>query len=240
MSESNKKQKNSIKVRVSSLLMVICFVGLIAYLSDITLIEVDTMSQNPDYPTGCEMISAVMVLDYYGYDITAEEFEQNYLLKGNAPYISDGIWYSSNPDEVFLGDPKSEKGWGIWAKGLAVCLNNMFAENKSSLSAECRYSLSLEELCYKYVRNGVPVIVWCTVDMAEPYKNITSHISGSNESFVWISPNHCMVLVGYDASGYYFNDPLTGDCRKFGKSESEKAFSFNYSQSVIILQHNNL
>lgn len=238
MSESNKKQKNSIKVRVSSLLMVICFVGLITYLSDITLIEVDTMSQNPDYPTGCEMISAVMVLDYYGFDVTVDEFSDKYLFKGNAPYKTDGVWYSSDPDMVFLGKPESKNGWGIWAKGLARSINYFFDENGITADAVFFCSESLESLCLKYIRNNIPVIVWCTMDMADPYTNISPRIENSSDSFTWISPNHCMVLVGYDATGYYFNDPMTGECRKFGKTESQIAFDANNSQAVVIVTDN--
>lgn len=238
MSIFHKKQNNRITVRINSLLMVICFVGLIAVLSDKTLIEVNTISQNPDYPTGCELVSAVMVLDYYGFDVTVDEFSDKYLLKGNEPYISDGVWYSSDPDKVFLGDPESENGWGIWAKGLSRSINYFFDEN--DLPADAVYSCSdpLECLCRKYVRNNIPVIVWCTVDMADPYINISPRIENSSDSFTWISPNHCMVLVGYDATGYYFNDPMTGECRKFGKTASQIAFSANNSQSVVIITEN--
>ncbi len=125
----------------------------------------------------------------------------------NAPYISDGIWYSSNPDMVFLGEPESEYGWGIWAKGLARSINYFFDE--IGIKADAVYSCSdtLDNLCFRYIRNNIPVIVWCTMDMAEPYRNISPRIENSADSFTWISPNHCMVLVGYDATGYYFNDP---------------------------------
>lgn len=238
MSKKHNKDNKRITVRINSLLIVICFVGLVLFLSDNALIEMDTMSQNPDFPTGCEMVSAVMVLDYYGFDVTADEFADKYLLTGNAPYISDGVWYSSDPDKVFLGDPKSEDGWGIWSKGLSRSINYFFDENDLTANAVYSCSDTLESLCRKYVRNNIPVIVWCTVDMADPYINISPRIENCSESFSWISPNHCMVLVGYDVSGYYFNDPMTGECRKFGKTESQIAFSANNSQSVVIITEN--
>lgn len=233
-------RKMSVLAYIKYSLLLVCLVSEILVAADNAMLEVKPISQNPDYPTGCELISAVMVLDYYGYDITAEEFEEDYLLKGSAPYVSDGIWYSSNPNELFLGDPKSEKGWGIWSQGLAKCINNFLADNASSLYAEAESSLSLESLCFKYVRKGIPVIVWCTVDMAEAYIRLTPRSENDGSKFAWVSPNHCMVLVGYDSDGYYFNDPLTGKCRKFGKMEAEKAFYANNSQSVVLKNDNSI
>lgn len=219
---------------VSCLPVMICFVMLIACVFDESRIAVNTISQNPDYPTGCELVSAVMVLDFYGFDVSTDEFADKYLLTGNAPYVSDGVWYSSDPEEVFLGDPKSEDGWGIWAKGLAQAVNNYFEENKITAEAKCSYSSTLDSLCTKYIRKSIPVIVWVTVDMAVPYKNISPCIESSNKKFTWISPNHCMVLVGYDMNGYYFNDPMTGKCKRYSKTESEYAFKGNGSQAVIV------
>lgn len=198
------------------------------------LMKVPVKGQFPEFPTGCEMISAVMVFDYYGFDVTADEFADKYLSKGKAPYKSGGIWYSSDPDEVFLGDPRSESGWGIWAKGLSRSVNNYFAKNNINANASYTYSETLASLCDKYIDNDIPVIVWVTAYMEEPYKNVSPYIIGSNKNFTWISPNHCMVLTGYDLNGYYFNDPMTGKCEKYSKAESENAFAGNGSQALII------
>lgn len=67
----------------------------------------------------------------------------------NAPYISDGIWYSSDPDMVFLGEPESEDGWGIWAKGLARSINYFFDENGIKSDAVYSCSDTLDNLCFR-------------------------------------------------------------------------------------------
>ena len=36
-------------------------------------------SQEGEYPTACEIVSAVMVLSYYGYDVSVDDFIDDYL-----------------------------------------------------------------------------------------------------------------------------------------------------------------
>ncbi len=47
------------------------------------------IDQRDKYPTGCESVTAVMALQYAGVDITVEEFIDNYLPQGNAPYTRE-------------------------------------------------------------------------------------------------------------------------------------------------------
>ena len=42
-------------------------------------IQVPYIDQSIKYPTGCESVSAVMLLKYLGYEITVDEFIQNCL-----------------------------------------------------------------------------------------------------------------------------------------------------------------
>ena len=45
------------------------------------IISVPYIDQTEQYPTGCESISAVMMLQYLGYDITPEQFIDCFLYK---------------------------------------------------------------------------------------------------------------------------------------------------------------
>lgn len=196
--------------------------------------NVPILGQYPDYPAGCETVAAVMNLNFFGMDITVDDFIDFYLPLGTAPYWENDRWYSSSPEDCFLGDPESDKGWGIWAKGMLPAIENYLQDINSNYGAKVTYSETINSLCEKYVANDVPVMVWVTAYMEEPYANITAQIIGSNETFTWISPNHCMLLVGYDKDGYYFNDPITGELEIYGKEESEIAFRGNGSQAIII------
>lgn len=199
------------------------------------IISVATICQYPNYPSGCESVAAVMNLNYYGINVTVDKFIDSYLPTGSAPNKnSSGVWYSSDPNEVFLGDPRSEKGWGIWATGLAKAINKCLDDYPGSYSVTVTYSETLDSLCEKYIVKNIPVLVWVTAYMKEPYQNITANIIGTKRTFTWISPNHCMLLVGFDENNYYFNDPITGKREKYSKSASNTAFKGNGSQAIII------
>lgn len=198
------------------------------------LIKITPVCQYPDYPAGCESVAAVMNLNYLGFNITADKFIDSFLPVGAAPYKVDDIWYSCNPDEAFMGDPRSEKGWGIWAKGLNSAISRYLDTQPSHASVSYTYSETLDSLCEKYILNDMPVLVWVTAGMKTPYANISPIIIGTNKTFTWISPNHCMLLVGFDETGYYFNDPITGRLEKYSRDASITAFTGNGSQAVII------
>lgn len=198
------------------------------------IIDAPLIWQFPDYPAGCEAVAAVMNLKYYKFVITVDDFLDRYLFIGSAPVKHNNIWYSSDPNKSFLGDPRSDKGWGVWAKGLERSIQRCLDSYTGNFSVESTFEESLDSLCEKYIDKNIPVLVWVTAYMEPPRVNITPYIIGTNETFTWISPNHCMLLVGYDENYYYFNDPLTGKLEHYDKIASDIAFEGNGSQAVII------
>ena len=198
------------------------------------LIKITPVGQLPDFPAGCESVAAVMNLNYYGFNVTSSQFIESFLPIGVAPYKVGDVWYGSDPDEAFLGDPSSEDGWGIWAKGLTFAINRYLDGQEKAATVNYTYDETLESLCGKYVCNDIPVLVWVTAGMEPPRVNKTITVIGTDKTYTWISPNHCMLLVGFDETGYYFNDPLTGKLEKYTKEASDAAFKGNGSQSVII------
>lgn len=226
----------NLKKRVFPLLFIVLIgVATLFALSMPKKISISPVCQKPDYPSGCEVVTAVMYLNYLGYNIDIDSFIDGYLTVGEAPCCKNGVWYSSDPNEVFLGNPRSNNGWGIWAEGLAKAINKCIEDYSGDHTVTVTYSETLDSLCRKYISKNIPVLVWVTAYMNDPYENITAHIIGSDKIFTWISPNHCMLLVGYDADYYYFNDPLTGKMEKYSKIASDTAFKGNGSQSIIVL-----
>ena len=65
----------------------------------------------------------------------------------------------------------------------------------------------MEELVKKYLDKDMPVIFWACINMREPVVGPQWKLFDTGETFTWISNEHCMLLVGYDEEGYYFNDP---------------------------------
>ena len=84
-------------------------------------IEVPYIDQSVKYPTGCESVSAVMLLKYLGYEITVDEFIKN-CLECRDMEMRDGKLYGPDPNEYFCGSPYDEDSFGIYAKGLLKAL----------------------------------------------------------------------------------------------------------------------
>ena len=81
------------------------------------------VQQNPDYPNGCEVASATMLLKHYGIDIDMKEYVDNYLPKEEV-YEKDGLRYGPDPSKYYAGDPSdSSRGWGTF---LPVIKNSLY------------------------------------------------------------------------------------------------------------------
>ena len=66
------------------------------------------IAQNPDFPTGCEAVSAVMALRYYGECVTVDDFVDNFLSCSDAFYTMNGVSYGPDPHQFFIGDPRTK------------------------------------------------------------------------------------------------------------------------------------
>ena len=60
------------------------------------VIQAPYIDQTEKYPTGCESISAVMLLQYLGISISPDEFIETYLVK-EAMQKKGGRFYGPNP-----------------------------------------------------------------------------------------------------------------------------------------------
>lgn len=200
------------------------------------LLNVPYIYQVDKYPNGCESVSAVMVLRYFGMPISVENYIDNYLPKGRAPF-RDGkdLYYADDPRKVFLGSPYSEFGWGCYAPVIVTATNKCIDHKK--LEVKNITGTSFDTLCRTYIDKDIPVIVWATSGMAPLNPRKPSHtwtILGTSEQFTWKSPMHCLVLVGYDDNNYYFNDPQQSKNYRYTKSAVLTAYSALGMQAVVI------
>lgn len=173
------------------------------------IIEAPYIDQSLRWPTGCESVSAVMLLRYLGYDITVDEFIENDL------EIQDfreenGEIFGPDPRKYFCGSPYDPDAFGCYAPVIVNALSKVFAGEKKYEAAD-ETGISEKELLEKYIDRGMPVIFWACIDMREPVTGPQWRLHDTGEWFTWISNEHCMLLVGYDDEKYYFNDPHNGN-----------------------------
>ena len=182
---------------------------------DAKLIDVPYLNQL-DVVYGCEAVSATMVLQYYGVEITWKEFTDDYLIKKPWHVDENGRWFGPDPFAAYPGDPYKDDGpncgFGCYAPSLAKSMNAVLPKDKRAVVTT---GLKLCDLLANYIDKGDPVLVWGTMNMAPSRLTRTWTIDYVDEnspyrlgdSFTWLGNEHCLVLIGYDSERFFFNDP---------------------------------
>lgn len=191
-------------------------------------IEVPYIDQSVHYPTGCESVSAVMLLQFLGNHITVDEFIEKYLPCRAFEY-REGRLYGPNPWQYFCGSPYDADSFGCYAPVICQSLNRALG---SEYAAFDETGTEMEKLLEQYIDKGMPVVFWACIDMKEPIAGPKWKLP-TGETFTWISNEHCMLLVGYDEEGYYFNDPHgNAGVIRYDKELVEKRHAAQYSMAV--------
>ena len=158
-----------------------------------------------------------MLLRFLGYEISVDEFIEKYLDCCEFE-MRDGQLYGPDPKEYFCGSPYNEDDFGCYAPVICKALEKVFRVYASKLQGDSEAldiaykavdetGTPIHELLERYIDKGMPVIFWACIDMREPIVGPEWKLLDTGADFTWISNEHCMLLVGYDDDGYYFNDP---------------------------------
>ena len=201
---------------------------------DAKVIDAPYINQRASYPNGCEAVSAVMLLQYLGVDITPYEFIYTHLDMGQSPYISYGEWYACDPREQYPGNPANSSGWGCYPEVIKKAVDSLAPEG---LTAYTLKDVPISTLCSEYIDNDIPVVFWGTIDMNRPSTHVEWTVPDTKKTHTWIAPFHCLLLVGYDSEGYYFNDPWRDKLMHYGKNEVELAYSGIGREALVILRN---
>lgn len=162
-------------------------------------LEMNSLLQNPELPTGCESVSLSMVLNYWGYPIAKTRLVDEYLIFSEDNFVTG-----------YVGDPYSNEGAGIYAPGITDTANAYLEAQDSELEARDISETEFEKL-YDYVEAGYPVLVWTTMYMSEP-AGAGYYCEYEGKQYEWFNNEHCVVFMGFhkDANEVVINDPLEG------------------------------
>lgn len=183
------------------------------------------------YPTGCEAVSAAMVLKYKGYKVSAQNIIDNTKTGSKKHQDSDGTWYGANPFEEFVGHPSKGLGkgsYGVFAKPIANAMSS-YASGKVKNISGCS-----ENDLFAYVSKGNPVVVWCVKNAGNLKDGVTWKYEDGSGSFKELVGEHCAVLIGYDEDYVYLNDPSAGENVKQSKSKFILNWKKLYSQAIVV------
>lgn len=188
------------------------------------LVDVFTvLSQYPELPTGCEMTSLTMVLNYYGISADKCDISDNFLLKGDVGTVDFKV--------AFVGDPRDSSSYGCYSPVVVNAANSYLAYKNSELLAIDISGKELENL-FSYIDNNTPVIVWGTQDCKEGHYSVTWNVNG--QDLTWFTPEHCMVLVGYDDNSVWVADPIYGELRSYDIYTFKNAYNSLNKQAIIL------
>lgn len=169
-------------------------------------LNVPYISQVGLLPTGCEIVSAMMLMKYWGVSVSTDTFLSQ--TKQDNLFMKNGRLTGPSPDEAFVGNPHSSSGFGCFPPVIVDAL-------RKSMPSQFRVTnttgTSLDTLAKAYLPKGQPVLIWATMNMAAPYNGRSWVVASTGKTFTWPAREHCLVLVGYDANGYWLNDPYQGN-----------------------------
>ncbi|MDE6425365.1 MAG: C39 family peptidase [Ruminococcus sp.] len=207
------------------------------------MIDVPFYSQS-DYPTGCELVSTSMMLAFLGFDIKAGELiEKGYLNAVDITKDSYGRKHGGDPDKVFIGNPEKNTGYGCHSGAVTYALNKYLTPQEHKFNKKYEITelkgMELDEICAQYISEGVPVIMWASIDMKPTFINLSNSwiIDKTGERYLWKSNEHCLVLVGYDEENYYFNDPLAEKNTPYMKRLVERRYGEMGSQAIAVTEN---
>lgn len=183
------------------------------------------------YPTGCEDVSATMLLQYYGYKVTCQSMIDNTKMGSKKYQGADGKWYGANPFEEFVGHPtgrQKDGNYGVFAKPIAQAMR-VYAGSRVKNISGCS-----ENDLFKNVSLGRPVLVWCTNGGKNLIDGVDWYYPDGSGKFHELVGQHCAVLIGYDENYVYLNDPAAGRNARQSKTQFIKIWKQLYSQAIII------
>ena len=202
--------------------------------SEKILLSVPYLSQENALPTGCEIVSTVMLLQYYSIPADTNALIDRYLECGELE-LRGKMRYGPDPNEAFVGSPYRSDSFGCYAPVIQKALQRLFQEERHEFQVKNTTGVSLETLCCDYVSGGTPVLVWASINMAPIEEGLEWFLNGSGRLFTWTKNEHCLVLVGYDASHYYFNDPYSSNgVVSYDKELADQRYQEMGRQSLII------
>lgn len=192
------------------------------------------------FNAACETYACTMLLQSLGVDMDEYEFVYNYL-NVQPIYGYGDEFYGPDMDSAYAGEV--EWGYGINSPAMAKCMNKMLKDKGSEMTATSLEGVELDELCEEYIANDIPVMVWATTNMDEPYirkywtvnyvdEEVSDAQIGDTEQ--WLQNEHCMVLIGYDEQNYYFADSVAGEVSVFDKETSRDKYEKIGSQAIVV------
>ncbi len=175
-------------------------------------IDVTNILQNPELPTGCEVVSLTILLNHLGYNVDKLTMARNYLPKLDF-YWYNGVYYGADFRTTFAGNPESKNAYGCYAPCITTTANSYFKDIGSGSVAQDLTGTNFDTLLSDYIDNDIPVLIWITSSNLHEPMLTSVWTTPEGKRVQWLAYEHCVVLTGYDMDKQiiYVSDPLVGN-----------------------------
>lgn len=187
-----------------------------------------TVMQEPELPTGCEVTALTEVLNYCGFDVDKVTMADRFM-----PTDYEGIY---TMDEAYIGDPKTYTGFGCSAPVICTTAKLYFRDiGEGSWFPFDLTGTDFTDLFYQ-IDEGRPVIVWATMNLWETTPEYV-YTARSGEEMWFATYQHCLAIYGYDMDEgiVYAADPLVGNTT-YSISQFEHIYDILGKQGVILVK----
>ena len=193
--------------------------------SETVEISFTALCQYPELPNGCEITSLAALLNFYGYNVDKCDLSDNYLAKGPVG--------ATDFHKAFVGNPRNDDAYGCYCPVLVNAANDYLGNQGSSLRAVNLTGSTFSELI-DLLKEGTPVVVWGTQQNRQGHYSVTWNVDGVD--YTWFTPEHCMVLVGYDSESDLVSlaDPMAGEIVQYDRAAFEGNYEDLGNQALIL------
>lgn len=187
--------------------------------------DFETVMQNPELPTGCEITALTQTLNFLGFDVDKVTMCDKYMnIDMNGEYTMN---------QCYIGDPKSYTGFGCSSPVICKSARRYLRVEKSDCYPVDLTGTDFQELFYQ-IEQGRPVIVWATMYLLDTKPEYVYTAKNGDEMW-FCTYQHCLTLYGYDLDKgiVYVADPLAGNTT-YPLDKFEKIYDILGKQAVII------
>lgn len=184
---------------------------------------VPSINQFPELPTGCEVTSSAMLLNFYGVSVGKETLADE-VSKAALPGFKNGRIEGESPYEYFIGNPRDNNAFGAFNQPMFNLINRYIAaENITG----CEFSQIIEK-----IKNGQPVMAWITRGLIEVQYTSSWYIE--NEEFWWPRGEHTVVITGVEKGIVIVNDPYDGQEKRYELERFKSVWEAMGRQAIVI------
>lgn len=189
--------------------------------------------QDPELPTGCEITSLTMVLNYYGMSVDKVTMAEEFLpvVPAEFHFDKDGNLHGADLERYFVGNPATKKGYICGTEAIKSAADKYLESIHNPMRAVDKTGASLEEL-YQWISEDIPVVVWVTIDMEERTV-IEGWYTESGGYVEWGSNDHGAVLIGYTPDKVTIADPIAGRA-VYSRKSFENVFASRGNKCIIL------